>query len=90
MKRSFVFLFGVFLFSVFFMISGVGMVEDASSAVCTCVGDSDGDQDVDGLDLTWFAQAYADLDLDADLNNDGYVNQDDVEIFASEFGRTDC
>ena len=52
--------------------------------------DLDGDGDVDGSDLSVFADAYAIGDSLADLNNDGNVDTEDLATFAADFGRTDC
>ena len=87
MKRLFLFLFSIFFISIATAETNLGA---ETTVALPCFVDFDVDLDVDGLDLTWFAQAYAVSDLGVDLNNDGVVNQDDVEIFASEFGRTDC
>jgi len=55
-----------------------------------CEGDFDADGDVDGSDLSVFADAYAIGDSLADLNNDGNVDTEDLATFAADFGRTDC
>jgi hypothetical protein len=52
--------------------------------------DLDGDGDVDGSDLSVFADAYAIGDSLADLNNDGNVDTEDLATFAADFGRTNC
>jgi hypothetical protein len=56
----------------------------------TCVGDTNVDYDVDGLDLSNFIYAYTRGDIDADLNRDGSVNWQDVQIVASKLGKNDC
>jgi lysophospholipase L1-like esterase len=48
--------------------------------------DQDGDGDVDGSDLVSFAEAYAGGNGKADLNEDGFVDELDVEEFAGAFG----
>ena len=50
-------------------------------------GDFDGDKDVDGLDLAVFVDAYAVDDSQADLNGDGFVDSEDIALFAANFGR---
>ena len=59
-----------------------------------CMGNMDGDGDVDGYDLSVFAREYSHEDCTppcpADINMDGAVNQDDVAAFADRFGETDC
>ena len=52
-------------------------------------GDLDGDNDVDGYDLSAFAAAYAANDSQADLNGDSIVDDLDVAVFAGNFGRPD-
>ncbi|MDL1983638.1 MAG: VCBS repeat-containing protein [Deltaproteobacteria bacterium] len=51
--------------------------------------DFDGDGDVDGSDLSVFADAYAIGDSLVDLNNDGNVDTEDLATFAADFGRTE-
>ncbi|MCD4718665.1 MAG: PKD domain-containing protein [Desulfobacula sp.] len=48
--------------------------------------DSDIDIDVDGKNLANFASKYMAGDLFADLNSDGLIDKNDLDIFASEFG----
>jgi hypothetical protein len=59
-----------------------------------CLGNLDGDQDLDGFDLSVFAGEYAHEGCvppcPADLDGDGVVNEDDLEIFADKFGKTTC
>ena len=55
-----------------------------------CEGDFDADGDVDGSDLSVFADAYAIGDSLADLNNDGNVDTEDLATFAADFGRINC
>lgn len=50
-------------------------------------GDMNFDGDIDGNDLSDFSQAHSLALPQADLNNDGLFNQDDVIIFANNFGR---
>jgi len=59
-------------------------------APSVCGGDFEPDGDVDGLNLNIFDAAYAIGDMTADLDNSGVVDINDVVIFASDFGRTDC
>ena len=56
----------------------------------SCDGDFDGDSDSDGSDLAQFAGAYALGSPEADLNNDGFVDENDVAVFAEYIGQTDC
>jgi len=50
-------------------------------------GDLDSDNDVDGLDLYYFAVVYSNHTYpEADMNDDGLINADDVEQFAQNFG----
>jgi hypothetical protein len=72
-----------------------GSNEATPSIVCR--GDLLGDdEDIDGDDLSEFMKAYGSLtgdsnfNSDADINKDGYVDQNDLFMFAEEFGRTDC
>ncbi len=55
--------------------------------LASCIGDFDLDGDVDGSDMSQFAQNYAVASLQADLNEDGSVNELDIELFAGQFGR---
>jgi cysteine-rich repeat protein len=55
-----------------------------------CLGDLDGDGDVDGSDVGVFASYYDGEDMRSDLNGDGAFDRDDVEAFAVHMGRTDC
>jgi hypothetical protein len=72
-----------------------GSGEAVSSFVCRADLEGD-DLDVDGADLIVFMAAFdtslgeSDYNPDADLNNDGSVNEIDLIIFAEEFGRRDC
>ena len=52
--------------------------------------DFNGDLDVDESDLAGFGFAYSQEFNEADLNDDGKVDTDDLAIFAADFGRTNC
>ncbi len=54
------------------------------------ISDFDGDGDVDGTDLANFAYAFANDLPAAHLNGDTFINAQDVQIFAEEFGGADC
>ena len=56
----------------------------------TCVSDFNSDADVDGHDLAAFIDAYNEGSTEADLNGDGLINSEDIAIFASEMGNSDC
>jgi parallel beta-helix repeat protein/predicted outer membrane repeat protein len=75
--------------------------DNSGEAVCdmgayeySCVGDFDGDGDVDDSDLTIFAADFGHTDCggdcEGDFNDDGDVDGSDLAIFANDFGRTDC
>jgi len=55
-----------------------------------CKGDMDGDRDVDGKDLSLFIDALEMYSLDADLNEDETVDEEDVAEFAKGFGKVTC
>ncbi len=59
-------------------------------AIDLCEGGFEPDGDVDGSDLAFFMGIYTSEDPQADLTNDGQVDEDDIAAFAIEFGRTDC
>jgi hypothetical protein len=48
--------------------------------------DTDGDNDVDGVDLARFSQWFAEKDEKADLNFDLSIDTGDVGLFSSKFG----
>ena len=68
-------------------ISGAGVNGQDFDAVTT--GDADQDADVDGDDLGSLADTLANGGYDPalDLNQDDYVNGDDVAEFAARFGQ---
>ncbi|MCB2183294.1 MAG: hypothetical protein KQH63_14770 [Desulfobulbaceae bacterium] len=49
-------------------------------------GDLDGDNDVDGVDLANFARDYNAVSPNTDLNNDWWLNSQDIAEFANNFG----
>jgi hypothetical protein len=59
-----------------------------------CLGDFDGDGDVDGSDIGIFSQDFGRENCGGhcpgDLDGDGDVDNTDMGLFVSEFGRTDC
>jgi len=65
-------------------------VDGCSAKKASCSGDFTPDGDVDSSDLSVFLDAYANGDLTADLNSSGVEDAEDLTIFSSEFGRTDC
>ena len=77
-------------------ISFTDLVIDTDSAVNLCVGDFDGDGDVDLGDFGVFGASFGSLtgdmnyDANADFDNDGDVDLGDFGVFGAEFGRTDC
>ena len=62
---------------------------DGAAPEDICKSDFEIDGDGDGLDLVSFLAFYP-ADPRADLNNDGVVNSDDLNIFSGEFGRNNC
>jgi hypothetical protein len=62
---------------------------DGAAPEDICKSDFEIDGDGDGLDLVSFLAFYP-ADPRADLNNDGLVNSDDLNIFSGEFGRNNC
>jgi hypothetical protein len=66
------------------------VIGDESGLFTSCSGDFTPDGDVDSADLIVFLNAHANGDLTADLNSSGVVDAEDLTIFSSEFGRTDC
>jgi hypothetical protein len=56
----------------------------ARPGVPLCRGDLDADRDVDGADLSSCAENEPDLD------GDGQFDEQDVKVFAKEFGKTVC
>ncbi|MEM1424731.1 MAG: hypothetical protein AAGH64_12110, partial [Planctomycetota bacterium] len=62
----------------------------------SCLGDFDGDGDVDLGDFGLFGAAFNSMAGDAnyfapaDFDNDGDVDLGDFGVFGSEFNRTDC
>ncbi len=68
-----------------------GTVDMGADEVCEpSVADLDQDGDVDGIDTADFAHAYAIENPSADLNSDGYSDEQDVEIFTEAFGKVTC
>ncbi len=61
-----------------------------------CEGDFDGDEDVDGTDLTSFSQHFGRTNCllgsqcNGDFDNDGDVDGVDLSIISESFGRIDC
>jgi alpha-tubulin suppressor-like RCC1 family protein len=55
-----------------------------------CAGDYDYDGDIDGLDFSDFVLDFSIGNLAADLNNDGVVDGQDVDLFTANFGSTAC
>ena len=57
-----------------------------------CKGDFDHDGDVDGVDLSFFSQAFQTKDrlYEGDLDENGIIDADDLEIFAGELGIDVC
>lgn len=78
--------------------SGGGLAHTAAVALsvtgCGLVGDLDGSGRVDGFDLARLARSYNSApddpawDPQADLDGDGAVNADDLQILIEFFGRT--
>jgi len=62
---------------------------DGASIEEICESDFDGDGDVDGSDFSVFMEIFP-LDMDADLNNDGQLTNEDLHKMARDFGRNDC
>jgi len=62
----------------------------AEGGVVFCPGDYDRDNDVDGMDLAAFADYYWSNDPEADLNGDSFVDEEDIEKFAENFGKRPC
>jgi hypothetical protein len=62
---------------------------DGAAAEDICQSDLDIDGDVDGYDLFLFLAFYP-SDLRSDLNDDGFVNSDDLNLIGDEFGRHGC
>ena len=62
--------------------------------VGTCLGDFDGDGDVDGSDLAVFAHDFGRSDCSGDcpgdFDGDLDVDGSDFSVFATDFGQTDC
>ena len=64
--------------------------------VSSCVGDFDGDNDVDGSDLALFAADFGRTNCissppcKGDFDTDGDVDGSDLAAFAADFGRTNC
>lgn len=48
------------------------------------------DCDIDGADLADFLNAYTNEYLEADLDGNNYINSDDIELFAGQFGLVNC
>ena len=59
-----------------------------------CEADTDGDQDVDGVDRDAYMSDYAPAacsgDCPKDLNGDRVVDNEDIKVLANDFGRNDC
>ena len=64
--------------------TGSGLVRIA------CQGNCEDDTDTDGTDLALFSADYAAGVTEADLNDDQEVDQKDLRLIASNFGRCDC
>lgn len=68
-------------------MAGNQMAEEVTWSFTTAyAGDYDSDCDVDGSDLSTFVSAYEAGSSDADLNDDGDVNAEDIEDFCRNFG----
>jgi hypothetical protein len=50
------------------------------------IGDLDYDMDIDGADMSGFAETYQLADIQADLNQDGSVDSLDLQLFAASYG----
>ena len=59
---------------------------DLAASLTESGDDTDGDGDVDGIDLMQFSRWYADGDPRADLNGDASIDEADVARFANGFG----
>jgi hypothetical protein len=59
-----------------------------------CMGDFNGDNDVDGSDLEVFAEDFGRTncsgDCEGDFDGDNDVDGSDLAVFDADFGRTDC
>jgi glucose/arabinose dehydrogenase len=59
-----------------------------------CEGDTDGDGDVDGFDLSIIAGDFLSMacngDCPYDLNGEDMVGNTEIKVLADDFGRTDC
>ena len=67
----------------------------ASSEFNPCIADSMGDGDVDGFDLAIFVNSHKDNCLagtlcDGDFDDDGDIDNTDLMVFATGFGKLDC
>ncbi|MEM1422514.1 MAG: M12 family metallo-peptidase [Planctomycetota bacterium] len=77
-------------------IVDIGAFERQGGASTACVGDFDGDGDVDLGDFGVFGAAFGtsvgdpDYDAQADVDSDGDVDLGDFGVFGAEFGRFDC
>lgn len=56
-------------------------------SICVATEDSEGDYDIDGIDLAQFAEIFADRAGAADINGDGRVDTWDLTKIAAVFGR---
>jgi hypothetical protein len=67
-----------------------------TAPIDSCEGDFEPDGDVDGTDLSVFAQEFGRTDCgsgppcEGDFDVDGDVDGTDLSIFAADFGRIDC
>ena len=92
-------MFIIFLVLMTGITSILGLVVIGSGncyAACTCEGDFDCDEDVDGSDLAVFAADFGRTDCETghpcegDFDEDHDVDGSDLALFAADFGRTDC
>lgn len=77
--------------------NNLAVVDIGADEVCPvglCESDFNCDQDIDGIDLTAFSEAFGSQDGDenynprCDLNQDNIVDSSDLVLFSSDFGNT--
>ena len=75
---------------------GQSISANSNSIREACLGDFDGDGDVDGSDLATFAADFGRTDCqnpptcEGNFDGDNDVDGSDLATFAADFGRTDC